>query len=108
MPTNCVSWDSAHEDIVRVMFICSFTVQALNMTGLAQEATAAVQTADTAAAIVFHLLSVLSAHHKQRMAAVFWSLWKHRKLKVWENKNELCAMVLDRARVLIEQELGCS
>jgi hypothetical protein len=102
-PTNCVSCDSAYEDMVHVMFICPFTVHAWNMTGLAQEVTAVVQTADTTAAIVFHLLSVLSADHKQRMAAVFWSLWKHQNLKVWGNKNESCAMVVDRARVLIEE-----
>jgi hypothetical protein len=77
-----VSCDSAHEDMVHVMFICPFAIQAWNMAGLAQEVTAAVQTADTAAAVVFQLLSVLSADHKQRMAAVFWSLWKYRNLKV--------------------------
>jgi len=39
----------------------------------------------------------------QVLAATIWSLWKHRNLKVCENKNELSAMTVDRARVLIEE-----
>ena len=39
----------------------------------------------------------LTAEHIQRFAAILWSLWKHKNLKVWEDKNEPCAMIVDRA-----------
>jgi hypothetical protein len=52
--------------------------------------------------LYFPCLQNLSQEHVQRMAAILWSLWKHRNLKLWENENELCANVVDRARHLIE------
>lgn len=71
-------------------------------TGLAQEINAAVLTANSAADVVFQLLRMLLVELKQQLATVFWSLWKRRNLLIWENKNESCAMVVDRARVLLE------
>ena len=50
---------------------------------------------------IFSLMQNLSREHVQRMAAILWSMWKHRNLKLWENENELCANVVDRARHLI-------
>jgi len=75
-PTNCESCDSANEDMADVMFVCPFAVQVWQMTGLAQEINAAVLTANSAADIVFQLLRMLSVELKQRLATVFWSLWK--------------------------------
>lgn len=46
-PTNCVSCNSAHENMVHVMSICPFAVQAWSMAGLSQEIAVTVQTADT-------------------------------------------------------------
>lgn len=37
---------------------------------------------------------------KQRMAAVLWSLWKHRNLKFWQNEQELCVHVFDPGSTL--------
>ncbi|XP_039683319.1 uncharacterized protein [Medicago truncatula] len=75
-------------------------------TGLAQEINAAVLTANSAADVVFQLLRMLLVELKQQLATVFWSLWKRRNLLIWENKNESCAMVVDRARVLLERRLA--
>jgi hypothetical protein len=52
--------------------------------------------------LYFSCLQNLSQEHVQRMATILWSLWKHRNLNLWENENELCANVVDRARHLIE------
>jgi hypothetical protein len=38
----------------------------------------------------------------QRAAAIFWSLWKHRNPKIWENVDENSAHVVDRDRHLIK------
>lgn len=39
--------------------------------------------------------------YQQRFAALCWSLWKHRNLKVWEDTDEVSATVVDRACTLI-------
>jgi hypothetical protein len=44
----------------------------------------------------------LSKEQSQRLATILWSLWKHRNLKVWEDVTETCAVVVERARVLLE------
>jgi len=38
----------------------------------------------------------------QRFAALFWSLWKHGNIKVWEDVTKTCATVVERARSLDE------
>jgi len=57
---------------------------------------------DSAIDTIFHLLQHLSPNHQKRFAALCWSLWKHRNLKVWEDIDESCATIVDRARTLIE------
>ena len=37
----------------------------------------------------------------QRMATVFWSIWKHRNLRVWDNVTEISATVVERARNMV-------
>jgi len=32
----------------------------------------------------------------------FWSIWKHKNVKVWEDITETCAKVVERARSLVE------
>jgi len=90
------------------MFVCPFAVQVWQMTGLAQEINAAVLTAISAADVIFQLLRTLSFELKQRLVTVFWSLRKHRNLRIWENKIESCAIVVDRARVLLEDWLSAN
>jgi len=46
---------------------------------------------------IFELLHQLSQELGQRFAAVLWSLWKHRNLKLWQEATETCAHVVDRA-----------
>jgi len=36
------------------------------------------------------------------MAALLWSMWKHRNVKVWEDITETCATVVDRAWSMVE------
>jgi len=72
------------------------------MAGLWNEVNHAVLITDSTIDVTFSLLQNLSQEHVQCMAVILWSLWKHQNLKLWENENELCANVVDRARHLIE------
>jgi len=51
---------------------------------------------------IFSLLQSQSATLSKRLAALFWSIWKHRNIKVWEDVTETCALVVGRARLLVE------
>jgi len=41
----------------------------------------------------------------QQFAALLWSLWKHRNLRLWQGVTGTVAQVMDRARHLIEDWL---
>jgi len=71
------------------------------MAGLWHEIQGALASSPSAIEAIFALHS-LSATLSQRLAAIFWSLWKHRNLKVWEDITETCAIVVERARSLID------
>lgn len=101
-PTQCVSCDSNHEDLSHVFFECSFAVQVCSTAGLWHETQGALASSTSAIEAIFALLHSLSATLSQRLAAIFWSLWKHRNLKVWEDVTETCAIVVERARSLID------
>ncbi|MCI04392.1 polynucleotidyl transferase ribonuclease H fold, partial [Trifolium medium] len=72
------------------------------MAGLWDEEQAAVTSTNSAIDAIFSLLHDLSSELNQRMAAILWSVWKHRNLKLWQNESELCAQVVDRAKSLID------
>jgi hypothetical protein len=55
---------------------------------------------DSAVNTIFYLLQNSPMNIQQRSAAICWSLWKHRNLKIWENITENSAEVVDRARHL--------
>jgi len=37
----------------------------------------------------------------QRLTIVLWSIWKHRKLRVWDDVMETSATVVERARNMV-------
>jgi len=61
-----------------------------------------VTSSPSAIEVIFALLQSLSNTLSQRMAVIFWSLWKHRNIKVWDDITETCAAVVKRARSLID------
>jgi len=97
-----VSCDADNEDVVHLLFECPFAVQVWQMSGLWHEIQQAITFGNSAADTIFYLLQHFTLEQSQVLAATIWSLWKHRNLQVWENKNEPCAMTVDRARVLLE------
>ncbi|XP_045821752.1 uncharacterized protein LOC123914595 [Trifolium pratense] len=36
------------------------------------------------------------------MAAIMWSLWKHRNLKLWQNTTATCAQIVEKAMQLLD------
>jgi ribonuclease HI len=99
---NCVSCDSDYENLVHLFFACPYAIQVWNRAGLWAEVDSANASISTAEETIFYLLQNLSEEQSQRLATILWSLWKHRNLKVWEDVTETCDVVVERARVLLE------
>jgi len=100
-PTHCVSCDSSQEDMAHLFFHCSFAVQVWRFAGLWSHIQNVIATFVPVTYMIFNLLETLPTEQKQTLAAMVWSIWKHRNLKVWENKTETAATVVERARVMI-------
>jgi len=95
----CASCNSNYEDLNHIFFECSFAIQVWKSAGMWFDVQHAAMQTDSAVEAIFYLLRNLSVKLNQRFAALCWSLWKHRNLKIWEDVTELSAVVVDRARV---------
>jgi len=51
--------------------------------------------------ILFLLLETLSVKLNQRLVSLFWSIWKHHNLRVWDNVTEVRVVVVERANNLV-------
>ena len=100
-PTDCASYDSNHEDLKHVFFDCPFAVQVWNITGLWGSIQHALSSTVSVIDDIFSLLEQLYVELAQRMATVFWSIWKHRNLRVWDNVTETSATVVECARNMV-------
>jgi len=49
----------------------------------------------------FTLLDTFPTNQKHVFVAMVWSIWKHQNLKVWEDKMEVAATVVEHACVMI-------
>nr|ABN06084.1 Polynucleotidyl transferase, Ribonuclease H fold [Medicago truncatula] len=101
-PEACVNCSTTSEDVKHLFCVCTFDVQVWQLSDLWSEIQQAVIHFDTASAVIFDLLQRFTLEQSQ-IFVTMWSLWKRRNLKVWENKNESCAMTVDRARVMMEE-----
>jgi len=101
-PTRRASCSSEHEDLNHILFECPFAIQVWNSAGIWHAVQDAVLNNNSAVDAIFHLFQNLPTHLQQRFAALCWSLWKHRNLKIWEDVNELSATVVDRACTVLE------
>lgn len=101
-PTQCVNCDSNHEDFKHIFFECPSVVQVWNLAGLWHDIQLAMTATGSAVDIIFSLLQTLSVTCSQRLATLFWSIWKRRNNKVWENVTDNCATVVERACSMIE------
>jgi len=100
-PTNCVSFPSHQEDLAHVFFNCPFVVQIWQMTGLWGVIQHALSSTNSATDNIFLLLETLSVEFNQRLASTFWSIWKHRNLRGWDDVMEVSATVVERAKHLV-------
>jgi hypothetical protein len=83
-PTSCVSCGGLHEDLSHICFECPFTVQVWRKIGLWNVVHEVFLEKNSAVDAIFELLHQFSQELGQRFAAVLWSLWKHRNLKLWQ------------------------
>jgi hypothetical protein len=100
-PISCVSYDHPMEDLSHIFFSCSFVVQIWHLAGLWEVVSHVVSTNALATYAIFLFLQSLVVDLCHKMMAIIWSLWKHRNIILWQNKNEVCAQVLDRAHKLM-------
>ena len=96
-PTNCVSCPSHHEDLAHVFFNCPFVVKVWQMTGLWGAIQHALSYTTSATDTIF----LLSIEFNQQLSSTFWSIWKHRNLRVWDDVMEVSATVVERAKNLV-------
>ncbi|CAJ2655005.1 unnamed protein product [Trifolium pratense] len=101
-PSNCVVCDDNYEDTGHILFDCPLSIRAWRSIGLWEKVEAAVKTTTTAATSIFLLLQQLDEQQATHMAALMWSIWKHRNLKLWQDVTETSSQVVARAIKLIE------
>jgi hypothetical protein len=100
-PMHCVSCDSGQEDMAHLFFHSSFAIQVWRFAGLWSHIQNVIATAAPVTDMIFNLLKTLPTEQKQTLAAMVWTIWKHRNLKVWEDKTETAATAVERARAMI-------
>ena len=81
-PTHCVSCDSGQEDMAYLYFHCSFAVQVWRFAGLWSHIQNVIETAVPVTNMIFNMMETLLTEQKQTLAAMVWSIWKPRNLKV--------------------------
>lgn len=101
-PMNCVVCDGPSEDLHHVFFDCSFAVQVWIRAGMWEKIQQACTNSNCATDLIFLLVQELSRDASQHFAALLWSMWKHRNLKLWQDVSETVAQVVDRAVHLVE------
>lgn len=69
------------------------------MTGLWGTIQHTLSSTTSAIDVIFMLLETLSAELNQRLTSLFWSLWKHRNLRVWDDVTEASAVVVSELRM---------
>ncbi|RHN71289.1 putative reverse transcriptase zinc-binding domain-containing protein [Medicago truncatula] len=102
-PTMCASCNSNYEDLNHIFFECPFAIHVWKSAWMWFDVQHAAMQTDSTVDAIFYLLRNLSVKLNQRFVALCWSLWKHRNLKIWEDVTEVSAVVVDRARALINK-----
>lgn len=82
-------------------FYCPFVVQVWNRTDLWGSVQHALSSTVSVIDVIFSLLEQLSVELAQRLATMFWSIWKHWNLRVWDNVTETSATVVERGRNMV-------
>jgi len=86
---------------MRIWHTYFLIVQVWRMSGFWARIHNAFSAATSAIEAIFMLVETLPAEQKQFFAAILWSLWKHKNLKVTEDVTEVAATVVERARVML-------
>jgi hypothetical protein len=106
-PTNCVSCPSNHEDLAHIFFYCPFDVHVWQLAGLWGTIHHAMSSSNSAIDVIFMLLETLYVKLNQRLISLFWSLWKHQNLRVWDDVREVGVMVVERTKnMVVDWQLG--
>jgi len=82
-------------------FHCPFDIHVWKLTSLWGTIHHTVSSSNSAIDAIFLLLETLSAELNQRLVSLFWSLWKHRNLKVWDDVTEVGVVVVERAKNMV-------
>ncbi|RHN62840.1 putative reverse transcriptase zinc-binding domain-containing protein [Medicago truncatula] len=81
-PTECVICRNNYEDIIHVLLECLSAVQVWHAVNLWDKIDR----------------QQLTPIQSENFAAILWSLWEHRNLKLWQQTNETNVQVIERAK----------
>lgn len=98
---SCVSYDHPMDDLSHVCFSFPLVVQVWHLAGLWEVVSHVVSTNGLVTDAIFSFLQSLAADLRHKMMTIIWSLSKHHNIKLWQNENEMCAQMVDRAHKLM-------
>lgn len=101
-PTNCASCSYDYEDLNHLLFEFPLAIQVWNSAGIWQDVQNAAMNSDYAVNTIFYLLQNSPMNIQPCFSAIYFSFWKHRNLKIWEDVAETSVQVVDRARHLLD------
>jgi len=101
-PNVCVMCGTNYEDSIHVLLECPGAMQAWREVNLWEIINRTLRQNYNIDALIFSLLDQLPSMHKELFVTIMWSLWKRRNLKLWQQQNETCMQVVERARHLLD------
>ena len=91
-----------YEDSIHVLVECPGAMQAWREVNLWEIIDRTLRQNYNIDALIFSLLDQLPSTQKELSVTIIWSLWKRRNLKLWQQQNETCMQVVERARHLLD------
>jgi len=101
-PSECVRCEDPHEDSYHILFHCPTTVDIWQTTNIWHLISLSLNQFDNAPDIIFNLLQRLSTAQTETVVTIMWSIWKARKLKLWQQVSDSTMTILEREKHLLE------
>jgi len=102
-PVDCVLCGSNYEDNIHILLECHGDMHIWREFKLWDKIDRALRQNYNMDAMNFSLLSQLNPCQSALFATILWSIWKHRNLKLWQQKTENNCRVLARTTTLLDE-----
>jgi len=101
-PNGCVLCGTNYEDNIHVLLECPGVMQVWKEVNLWDIIDRTLRPNYNMDALIFSLLEQLPYTQKELFVTIMWSLWKRGNLKLWQQQNETCIQVVERAHHLLD------